>query len=46
MTAKELRRIIKKMADDTEILVGTAAILRVERKFTIDWKMQLIIIPK
>ncbi|MFH2074147.1 MAG: hypothetical protein ABIJ57_02195 [Pseudomonadota bacterium] len=46
MTVKELKRIIKKMADDTEILVGTAAILRVERKFTFDGKMQLILILK
>jgi len=46
MTAKELRRIIKQVADDTEILVGTAAILRIERNFTIDGKMQLALIPK
>jgi len=46
MIAKELRRIIKQVADDTEILVGTAEILSIERKFTAEGKMQLIIIPK
>ncbi len=43
MTVKDLRRILKKIADETEILVGEVEILRIERKFT-DKKMQLIII--
>jgi len=45
MTAKELKRILKKVADDTEVLVGTAEILKIERKIS-NRKMQLVIIPK
>jgi len=45
MTVKELRRILKKVVDETEILVGEKEINRIERRFT-EKKMQLVIIPK
>ena len=52
MTAIELRRILKKVGDKTEILVGipNREIERVENVFvgknTADARMQLVLIPK
>ena len=46
MTAKEIRRILKAVADDTNILVGTVDIKEIKKVFSTDRKMQLSIIPK
>ena len=45
MTVKELKKIFKKIEDDTEVLVGSQAIAKVERQFA-NRKMVLVIIPK
>ena len=45
MTVKELRRILKKVVDETEVFVGEKEINCIERRFT-EKKMQLIIILK
>lgn len=44
MTARELRKILKVVADDTEITVGKFAIKRIIRSFE-NHKMLLMIIP-
>ncbi len=46
MTAKEMRRILKKVQDSTVIKIGKVDILRIERVFTDKKEMELMIIPK
>uniref|UniRef100_A0A6M3KQP7 Uncharacterized protein n=1 Tax=viral metagenome TaxID=1070528 RepID=A0A6M3KQP7_9ZZZZ len=47
MTSKELVRVLKKVSDNTEILIDNKEILSIERKFTAsEQKMQLNIVPK
>ena len=44
MTAKDMNRLLKKVADDTEILIGEYDIISVKREF-FDRKMKIILVP-
>ena len=44
MTVKDMKRLLKKVADDTEILIGEYDIKSVKREF-VDRKMRIILVP-
>ena len=44
MTAKDMRRLLKKVADDTEILIGNFDTISIKRQF-VDRKMRIILVP-